>query len=64
MKWSMVKDEHGRDPALRVPGTSIILFPLTMISKRIEKAETVDVFELYNGIAGRVLELLEDDSVD
>ncbi len=33
MEWIMVEDEYGRDPALRVPGTSMILFPLTTISK-------------------------------
>jgi len=30
----MVEDEHGRDPAVRIPKTTIILFPMTMISKR------------------------------
>lgn len=32
MEWVTVEDEHGRDPAVRLPKTSIILFPLTMIS--------------------------------
>jgi hypothetical protein len=36
MEWVMVEDYSGRDPAVRLPGTTIILFPLTMISKRIE----------------------------
>jgi hypothetical protein len=36
-----MEDAHGRDPAVRRPGTTIILFPLTMISKRIE-ARTSD----------------------
>ena len=35
----MVEDEKGRDPAIRIPGTTVILFPLTMISKRIERGE-------------------------
>jgi Domain of unknown function (DUF3806) len=54
MEWVMVEDAHGRDPAVRVPGTSIILFPLTMISKRVERGEKVDVFDLFNGIAADV----------
>ena len=54
MEWVMVEDAHGRDPAVRLPGTSIILFPLTMISKRIERGEVVDVFDLYNGVAAEV----------
>jgi Domain of unknown function (DUF3806) len=57
MEWIIVEDEYGRDPAVRMPGTSIILYPLTMISKRIERGEQVDVFELFNGVAGQVEEL-------
>lgn len=54
MEWVMVEDAHGRDPAVRLPGTSIILFPLTMISKRMERGQKVDVFELFNGVAAEV----------
>lgn len=50
-EWVMVSDEYGRDPALQYRNSSILLFPLTMISKRIESGEAVDVFALYNGIA-------------
>jgi len=57
MEWVMVEDEHGRDPAVRLPSTSIILFPLTMISKRIERGKKVDVFDLFNGVAAQVEEL-------
>lgn len=57
MEWIMVEDDYGRDPALRLPGTSVIMYPLTMISKRIERGERVDVFELFNGVAARVQEL-------
>jgi hypothetical protein len=57
VEWIIVEDEHGRDPAVRMPGTSIILFPLTMISKRIERGEQVDVFELFNGVVTEVEEL-------
>src|SRR6476646_11374654 len=34
LAWVAVEDEHGRDPALRDPGTSIVAFPMTTISKR------------------------------
>lgn len=54
MEWVMVEDQYGRDPAVRVPGTTIIMFPLTMVSKRIERGEKVDVFELFNGVAAQV----------
>jgi len=51
MEWVVVEDERGRDPAVRLPGTSVILFPLTTISKRIERGEAVDVFDLFNRVA-------------
>ncbi len=54
MEWIIVEDENGRDTAIRLPDTTIILFPMTMISKRIELGEQVDVFELYNGCAAEV----------
>jgi len=57
MEWIMVQDQHGRDPAVRMPKTSIILYPMTMISKRVERGEQVDVFELFNGIAAQVEDL-------
>jgi hypothetical protein len=54
MKWVRVEDSDGRDPALEVPGTSLIVYPLTMISKRVEKGETVDVFALFNTLCDDV----------
>jgi hypothetical protein len=50
MDWVAVEDEYGRDPAVRLPGTSIILFPLTLISKRIERGEVVDVRAFHAGL--------------
>ena len=58
----MVEDEYGRDPAIRVPNTTIILYPMTMISKRLERDETVDVFELFNGLAAQIEELQRQDN--
>lgn len=57
LSWVMVEDEYGRDPALELRGTSILLFPLTMISKRVEKAETVDVRSMYSGLREKIKEL-------
>ena len=54
MEWVVVEDSKGRDPAVRVPKTSIIIYPLTMISKRIERGEKVDVFDLFNGVADQI----------
>ncbi|MEW8624627.1 MAG: hypothetical protein AB2551_02595 [Candidatus Thiodiazotropha sp.] len=46
--------------SIKYKDTSIILYLLTMISKRVEKDEAVDVFELFNGTAARVEELIEN----
>lgn len=54
MEWIIVQDEHGRDPAVRMPNTKIIVYPLTMISKRVERGEEVDVFALFNAVAAQV----------
>jgi len=60
--WVIVEDEYGRDPAIRYAETSVILFPLTMIAKRIEAGEKVNVFDLYNGVAARAGELIDRDT--
>jgi len=48
LSWVAVEDEYGRDPALHDYGTTIVVFPLTTISKRIERGEAVDVRELFD----------------
>jgi len=57
LHWVMVEDEYGRDPALALEGTSILLYPLTMISKRVEAGEAMDVFDLFNWTADQVEQL-------
>ena len=58
--WVAVEDTHGRDPALRDQGTSIVLFPMTTISKRIERGETVDVRALFDAACHSVVRLRDD----
>ena len=55
--WWMVEDEYGRDPAIRFKATSLLAFPQTMISKRIEDGEAIDVAELYRNLRARLDEL-------
>jgi hypothetical protein len=57
MKWRMMEDNHGTSPCLVLAGTSIILFPQTMISKRIERGETIDILPFFNGIVAKIEEL-------
>lgn len=54
--WCIVEDEYGRDPAIRYKQTSLMMFPLTMISKRFERGEKVNVIEMLE----KLLETLED----
>ncbi|MCR9246476.1 MAG: DUF3806 domain-containing protein [bacterium] len=54
MRWVAIEDEYGRDPALVVDGTSIRLFPLTTISKRIEQGEAVDVHGLFRSACAMI----------
>ena len=56
LNWVTVEDEYGRDPAIQLPGTSILLFPLTLISKRIERGEDVDIRDLYAGLRQMISE--------
>jgi hypothetical protein len=60
LSWKMVTDDFGRDPVLVVPGTTIRLFPLTTISKRVERGEKVDVVDLFGTACGQVKALARD----
>ncbi len=45
--WWVVEDEYGKDACIRYKQTSLIIFPQTMISKRIEDGEEMDVSGFY-----------------
>ena len=49
LEWVTVDDEFGQDAALNWPGTSVLCYPLTMIAKRVEDGEQVDVYALFEG---------------
>jgi len=46
LRWVMITDEFGTDPTLRFKNTRTNVNALTMISKRVERDEPVDVFRL------------------
>ena len=60
--WWMVEDEFGRDPAIRFGQTSLLAFPQTMILKRIESGESVDLESLFDQFSERMHELAEEQS--
>ena len=43
LHWVVFTDDKGTDLALQYKDTSITLFPMTMISRRIERGEVMDV---------------------
>jgi len=59
LRWVIVEDEYGRDPALRFSSTSNLVFPLTMISKRVEDVRTVDLHAIYEGVSDCIAEFNE-----
>ncbi|MCB9983399.1 MAG: DUF3806 domain-containing protein [Rhodospirillales bacterium] len=54
--WWIVEDEYGRDPCIRYKETTLMIFPQTVISKRIEEGEDCDISDMYHGL----LESLEE----
>ena len=60
MKWVSIHDEYGTDPALVVEATSIKLFPLTSISKRIENNQEVNIYELFEAACSTVRRLVSE----
>lgn len=57
LRWVAVEDEYGRDPALQDGVTSLKLYPLTMISKRIEDGEEPKAAELFLTLRRKVEEV-------
>ena len=43
LRWEIVTDEYGRDPTLRLEQTTIQVNALTMISKRVERGDVVNL---------------------
>lgn len=50
LAWAAVDDKYGHSRALQYRTTDQVFFPVTMISKRIEARERVDVRALYEQV--------------
>jgi len=48
LAWIVVNDEIGRSRALRMGDTEVLIFPITMISKRVEQGVPFTVQALYD----------------
>ncbi|MBX7496235.1 DUF3806 domain-containing protein [Qipengyuania sp. 6B39] len=42
-EWVHVTDEYGRELSIAVIGTDTVCHPISMIDKRLERGETVDI---------------------
>lgn len=62
LDWVTFSQDGDEWPGLRFEETSLFIHPLTIVSKRVEAGEDVDVFELFRGLAHQIEEL--KDQVD
>jgi hypothetical protein len=60
LKWVVVEDTFGRNLALQYPNTTVIVFPLTMIAKRVEDGRDVDVVPIFRAVSQQVEKMKED----
>lgn len=58
LSWLRVEDRFGIDLAVGTDDGRVLLYPLTMIDKRLQDGETVDVFDLYDGVADLAVQQL------
>lgn len=57
--WTIYTDKRGRSRALEVPGKREFIFPITMISRRVEAGVDVDVRKVYEE-AVQIVEQIQD----
>lgn len=48
--WWIMEDEYGKDVCIRYKETSLLIFPQTMLSKRIEDGAVLNVIDLFHSI--------------
>ena len=60
LRWVAIDDEYGSDPALILEGTSVKVFPLTSISKRIKAGEVIDVRGLFSAACSTIRYIAND----
>lgn len=54
LDWVTFSLDGDEWPGLRFEETSLFIHPLTMISKRVEAGEDIDVIELFQGLAHQI----------
>ena len=54
LAWTAITDDYGCDLGLRFRETSIIIFPVTMLSKRAEDGRQIELVSLHAGVVEQV----------
>lgn len=60
LEWKAYSDEMGRSRALCVPNSEDCLFPVTMLSRRLEVGLNVNVADIYNQAVATIEPYLPD----
>lgn len=61
--WVIVEDEYGIDFAIKHPTKMVVAFPMTMILKRVEQGEEINLTELYPGVIDALQRQIEAESI-
>ena len=56
--WWMINDDDGRDPCLRYQQSELLIFPQTIISKRAESGDALEIAALYNQITEQLQDVV------
>lgn len=62
LRWVIVNDEYGEDPTLRWAETSVQINVLTVLSKRVEDGDEIDVAYLAAALLARGSKLAKETS--
>lgn len=57
--WAVIRDEYGRDIYLQYKTLALTIFPMTMISKRVEDGDKINVAELVSNLLEKINELIK-----
>ncbi len=59
-EWVRVSDEYGEETVVSPKGWRTICSPISMIQKRLERNEHVDICDLYENTVSSILQIIED----
>ncbi|HEY8695992.1 MAG TPA: DUF3806 domain-containing protein [Rhizomicrobium sp.] len=57
LEWIRVTDEYGSETSLRVPGTTLWVHPISMITKRLNKGDEISLRHMLEFLLDRLPQL-------